>query len=148
MNPYQRDVQAFHEAMGATVGKTPAIRDAELRAKLIMEEAVETIAALGFHAEGIINSDESIQIGGHDLGYFYRAPRPSLPDAIDGICDLTYVALGTAVAAGIDLDPHWQEVQRANMAKLGGGMRADGKALKPVGWEPPDHESILAGEHK
>jgi predicted HAD superfamily Cof-like phosphohydrolase len=38
---------------------------------------------------------------------------------------------------GVDMDPIWAEVRRTNMAKTGGAKRADGKLLKPEGWEPP-----------
>ena len=42
----------------------------------------------------------------------------------------------------------WNEVQRANMAKVGlGGVkkREDGKVLKPDGWTPPDVEKAVFG---
>lgn len=42
----------------------------------------------------------------------------------------------------VDLEPFWLEVVRANMAKVGGPIREDGKRLKPAGWTPPDHEAI------
>lgn len=37
----------------------------------------------------------------------------------------------------IDLDPFFREVHRANMEKLKGPKREDGKQLKPEGWQPP-----------
>jgi predicted HAD superfamily Cof-like phosphohydrolase len=68
----------------------------------------------------------------------------------DGLADLLYVLLGTAVAYGIDLEPIFQAVHNANMAKEGGGKRADGKVRKPRGWTPPDVEFLLSkqGYHK
>jgi predicted HAD superfamily Cof-like phosphohydrolase len=56
---------------------------------------------------------------------------------IDALCDLLYVTLGAAVQMGVDLDPFFHEVHRANMAKGEGPLRADGKKLKPPGWVPP-----------
>jgi predicted HAD superfamily Cof-like phosphohydrolase len=47
------------------------------------------------------------------------------------------------VAAGVDLEPHFDEVHRANMTKILGRKREDGKQLKPEGWTGPDHEKIL-----
>jgi predicted HAD superfamily Cof-like phosphohydrolase len=43
----------------------------------------------------------------------------------------------------IPLRPFWNEIQRANMDKVGGEVREDGKRLKPPGWRPPDHMPIL-----
>ncbi|MGH9340425.1 MAG: hypothetical protein ACRD1R_12750 [Acidobacteriota bacterium] len=106
----QKQVEEFHRAMGLTVGGSVALRNAEMRAELIREEAQETV--------------EAIEQG-------------DLAAAVDGLCDLIYVALGAAVTWGIDLEPVFNEVHRANMAKLGGPVRADGKQLKPDGWQPP-----------
>ena len=116
MNKMQLQVEAFHNEFGVTVGGTPAIRDADLREKLIAEEADEVCAALRHrNFEGVI----------------------------DGLCDLIYVALGTAVACGVDLEPFFDEVHRSNMAKFGGPIRDDGKILKPEGWEPPRIAELL-----
>ncbi len=57
---------------------------------------------------------------------------------IDALCDLLYVTLGAAVEMGVELDPFFREVHRANMEKFGGEIRPDGKQLKPSGWLPPD----------
>ena len=143
MNEYQRLVRDFHEAVGATVGETPEIRDNELRAKLILEEAVETCAALGFFADGYLSvSDED---GFTDeIAEFHKSfDQPSEIEVIDGLCDLLYVTFGTAVAAGIDLDRFFHEVHATNMAKLAGEKRADGKQLKPEGWRPPRIAELL-----
>jgi predicted HAD superfamily Cof-like phosphohydrolase len=113
----QRDVEAFHRAVGLPVGETPGVRRSELRAELILEEASETVAAI---------------------------ERGDLVAAIDGLCDLLCVTYGTAVEWGIDLAPFWDEVHRTNMAKQGGPVREDGKQLKPPGWRPPDIAGVLA----
>lgn len=63
---------------------------------------------------------------------------------VDGSLDLVYVLLGTLVAMGVDARPAWQEIQRANMAKEGGGLRGDGKVMKPEGWVPPDIVGVLS----
>lgn len=54
------------------------------------------------------------------------------------LADVVYVAYGTAHAYGIDLDAALREVHRANMQKANGPRRADGKAMKPAGFVPPD----------
>lgn len=61
----------------------------------------------------------------------------------DGIVDSIWVLMGMAIAAGIDLRPVWAEVARANLDKLGGPRRGDGKLLKPEGWKPPDVDAAL-----
>jgi hypothetical protein len=48
-----------------------------------------------------------------------------------------------AVEGGIDLRPLWVAVQAANLAKVGGSKRADGKVLKTPGWVPPDIAGLL-----
>lgn len=66
-----------------------------------------------------------------------------LPAIADGAIDLIYVLIGTLLSCGIDPRPIWDEVQRTNMAKVGGATRADGKILKPEGWAPPDIARLL-----
>lgn len=92
-----------------------AERDA-LRATLIEEEAKEAVDAI-----------RSGDLGG----------------AVDGLCDLLVVALGAACEFGVDLAPFFDEVHRTNLAKAGGPVRADGKVLKPDGWQPPDIAGLL-----
>ena len=57
---------------------------------------------------------------------------------IDALCDLLYVTLGAAVEMGVELEPFFAEVHAANMKKVGGLIREDGKQLKPANWQPPD----------
>ncbi|HZT95786.1 MAG TPA: hypothetical protein VFB34_03005 [Chloroflexota bacterium] len=61
---------------------------------------------------------------------------------VDALCDLLYVTLGAGVEMGVDLDPFFREVHRANMNKVGGPVRADGKQLKPPGWSAPDLDTV------
>lgn len=107
----QEQVRAFHEKFGAVVSERVRMSREDLRRKLIMEEASETASALR---------------------------ESNLIETVDGLCDLLYVTFGTAVEMGVDLEPCFDEVHRSNMAKEGGGERADGKILKPEGWQPPD----------
>lgn len=141
MNIMQHQVQDFHD-------KANLKSSNELRAKLIMEEAVETVAALGFRATGII--EKNIADGGtwweqaEDVALFVKHyDEYNHLDYIDGLCDLLYVTIGGAVDLNINIQPHFNEVHRANMAKLKGPKREDGKQLKPEGWQPPDHQRIM-----
>lgn len=58
------------------------------------------------------------------------------------LADVLYIAYGTALVYGIDLDAAFAEVHRANMSKLGEDgrpiRREDGKVLKGPGFRPPD----------
>jgi hypothetical protein len=56
----------------------------------------------------------------------------------DELADVVYLAYGTAHAYAIDLDVALAEVHRANLQKANGPRRADGKAMKPEGFVPPD----------
>jgi predicted HAD superfamily Cof-like phosphohydrolase len=134
----QRQVQEFHEAMGLTVGTTPAIREPELRARLLLEECFETVdALLGEDAVDAVNAAyEAWQGRDYDGG-------PDLAGVADGIADLIYVAYGTAVACGIDLERIEEAVHRTNMAKKDGPIDETGKKRKPPGWTPPDVAGLL-----
>lgn len=116
MNIMQKQVQDFHDACGITIGNCPEIRDKDLRVSLITEESNELVDALN---------------------------KNDIVGAIDGMCDLIYVVMGTAVAMGIDLEPFYNEVHFTNMLKTIGPKRADGKQLKPANWEPPRIKLIL-----
>ena len=117
MHHAQRDVEDFHRALDLPIGRSPMIRRAELRAVLIEEETRETVDAIR---------------------------RGDLVGAIDGLCDVLYVAYGAAVEFGVDLAPFWDEVHGTNMAKQGGPVREDGKRLKPPNWAPPNIAGLLA----
>lgn len=115
-----RDVLDFHRAFKAKIGDLPAVPDigtVAMRARLIKEECNELVEAM----------DEA-----------------DLPGVADACADLIYVAIGLAISYGIDLRPVWEAVHHSNMAKAGGGTRADGKVLKPPGWQAPDIAAILA----
>jgi predicted HAD superfamily Cof-like phosphohydrolase len=137
-NRWQQAVADFHTAMELPVEDTPAIRHAELRAKLLAEECAETIAALGFDVLFSIYEGTNVT----PLAQFDQVAAESLPEVIDGLVDTIYVAAGAAATMGVDLAPVFEEVHRSNMAKTGGEVREDGKRLKPPGWTPPD----IAGE--
>ncbi|MFJ5266627.1 MazG nucleotide pyrophosphohydrolase domain-containing protein [Streptomyces sp. NPDC088387] len=63
------------------------------------------------------------------------------------LADVVYVAYGTALVHGIDLDAVLAEIHRSNMTKLGPdgqvARRADGKVLKGEHYEAPDVSAVL-----
>jgi predicted HAD superfamily Cof-like phosphohydrolase len=70
----------------------------------------------------------------------------NLPEIADAIADAIYVLHGLSISCGIHMDDVWREVHAANMDKVGGAIRGDGKVLKPAGWQPPDIAGALASQ--
>lgn len=154
MNPMQKDVRDFHVAMNQLHRDHPSLEDFpfELRAKLILEEALEFAEAAGVHvvaratdgelvysATGDARGDRMQDIGLTELD----GTGPNHAEMIDALCDILYVTFGAAVSMGIDLAPFFDRVHTANMLKSTGPVREDGKRLKPPGWQPPDIEGLL-----
>ena len=126
----QKQVAEFHDKYGHPASAELAVpkpEEVKLRIKLIEEEARETCDALdGLHT-----------------GLF------SMTDVADGLADLAYVVLGTAVTLGIDLEHVFNEVHRSNMTKavavrLPGEKYATGGGKGP-GYTPPDLQRVLYG---
>lgn len=113
---YEDDVIAFHQKFGHPAPSSPTPLDPEtleFRKKLIREEAEELCQAL-------------------DTGDPVKIAREAV--------DLTYVAIGGAVNAGVPFDACWQAVQEANMEKEAPppGSPRGTKPIKPEGWVSPD----------
>ncbi|MEO3972545.1 MazG nucleotide pyrophosphohydrolase domain-containing protein [Streptomyces sp. CAU 1734] len=119
-------VSEFHHAFGLDARDTPTEIPPSLavqRRDLLTEEAAEVA---------------EVSVTG---------PLPSLAHEL---ADVVYVAYGTALVHGIDLDQVIAEVHRANMTKLGPDgtpvLRADGKVLKGEHYRAPDVASVLRGQ--
>lgn len=70
------------------------------------------------------------------------------PAAADAMIDLIYVALGTLYEMGVSSGPVFDAVHHANMQKVRGekSTRPGSQghdAIKPEGWEAPNHDWIL-----
>lgn len=126
MNTNHADVAIFHERFGFdnTIFGSPGPRkwDPELlkfRINFMYEELKEFIA------------------GAEDQDHAQMA---------DALIDLVYVALGTAHVLGYPWQALWEDVQRANMAKVKGVTKRGNEThdvTKPEGWEPPRTREIL-----
>jgi predicted HAD superfamily Cof-like phosphohydrolase len=128
------DVRDFHERFGVPAQPTPgfvAAHRIELRHRLIDEEFNELSESLD--ALGSVMED-------------HETSRVALEDVADGIADLIYVCIGTALELGIPLDRVWEEVHAANMRKVGGPVRGDGKIGKPVRWVGPNIAAAIWGK--
>lgn len=116
---WQRDVLEFHRKFAPErIGDLPCIPEErlDLLLRLIQEEYMEL-------SDAMIDGD--------------------LPDTADAMVDLIYVILGAATTCGIAIQPVWDAVQSANMAKTG-SQRGDGKVTKGLNWVPPDISGVLA----
>ncbi len=113
------DVKQFMLAMGQECPSVPAWPSFEIRVmrmRLIKEEYYELVKAEF--------CDDFVE-------------------TVDGILDEIYVLIGKLISMGVDPGPVWREVQRSNMAKLGGEIRQDGKVMKPKDWVGPDIAGCL-----
>ncbi|MFJ9350687.1 hypothetical protein [Streptomyces sp. NPDC101237] len=117
-----RLVREFHHAFGLDIRTTPTEISPELaahRGELLAEEAAEV-------AEVAVGPLDRLA---HELA------------------DVVYVAYGTALVHGVDLDAVIAEIHRSNMSKLGPGgqvaRRADGKVLKGEHYRAPDVSAEL-----
>jgi predicted HAD superfamily Cof-like phosphohydrolase len=114
----------FHKAFNLPARETPGIGIdealAQLRVALLEEEVAEFVTA---------SADKD------------------LIAIADALADIVYVAYGTALTYGIDLNAVLHEVHRSNMSKLGRDgkpiLRNDGKVVKSERYFRPDIASIL-----
>lgn len=135
MTTIRDQVTEFHVAVGQPILKSPQVPDdkrVELRAALIMEEAFEVL-------ESLMGSSPYLDHLKHETLElcWLQEIKVDLEKLADGLADLDYVVEGTRLEFGINGEPIAAEVHRANMTKLDGPKRADGKQLKPQNWIGP-----------
>src|ERR1700690_846265 len=141
-------VSEFHMMIGAPIHTTPQVPSYErisFRLNLIAEEVFELIEAAIPGYVGRRSLLASIRTDVFNVIECINQDRDTeldLPAFADALADIDYVVEGARLEFGINGSPIADEVHRANMAKVGGPKRADGKHMKPVGWTPPD----VAGE--
>lgn len=130
MTKGQTQVREFMKFFGQDCPEKPTQINEEtvkLRAKLILEEALETIVkGLGLKifithngAEWVTIDENSLKeiISGNNCD-FVKFKEVDLNETVDGISDLAYVGeFGTAVSLGIDLEPIQDIIHKANMRK-------------------------------
>lgn len=148
MNPFeklksthQQRVEMFMAKAGQNVPAKPTLPDEPtrfLRAKLTLEEAIETINALGYAvkvtAPGVYGLDKMFE--------------PNLEEIVDGCADSIVIATGTLSACGVSDVAIQDEVDNNNLSKFAPGSyrREDGKWIKPPTWTPPKIKEILVGQ--
>jgi predicted HAD superfamily Cof-like phosphohydrolase len=129
LNPdYQADIKAFHEKFGLIGNEKPGFLSpelAEFRKKFLQEEVDEFNEAV-------------------DQGDIVKAAHE--------LCDVLYIAFGTAYQMGIPIGKVWDEVQRANMSKVRATSSDQSKrgstldVVKPPGWKRADVKSVIDKE--
>lgn len=118
----------FHAAIGSVSPHTPTVPDRELllmRRRLITEEWQELEAEFDLLLAQQVTDPKKLSALAHEMA------------------DLLYVVYGTFDQLGIDADAVFSEIHRANLSKAGGPRRADGKILKPEGWQAPDIARVI-----
>ena len=127
-----RRLRAFHDVIGEDRRDVPTVPDRDLltlRRTLIQEEAAEVDAEFRARAARMDAGEPLV--------------AADLTARAHELADLLYVTYGAFDRLGLDADAVFAEVHRANLTKASGPRRADGKILKPEGWQPADVRSVL-----
>lgn len=132
-------VRKFMQAVGQSAPDTPTepTKDEKiLRARLILEEAIELCNALGISISAMVPQGELIN-STDDL-YFNNDLIFDMVQVVDGCCDLYWVGIGgVAVSCGFSLREPLDEVNRSNLSKIDNGYRRDdGKWVKGENYSP------------
>jgi predicted HAD superfamily Cof-like phosphohydrolase len=135
----------------------PDVNTRRLRAALILEECLETVAALGFNVvisidpetveecyETLSDDGSSLLLDQVELNLEENGPG-CLIEIADGVADISVVSIGTLIACGIKDAKLLETVDQNNLDKIGPGhsFRADGKLIKPANHKKPDIASII-----
>lgn len=132
-------ITKFMELAGQTVRTKPTIptlEERKLRAKLILEEALETVEALGFSVDFAPDVEtETISI---EHLQFVGDVEPNLVEIADGCADISVVTVGTMISCGFPDIELLRMVDDNNLGKFGPGSRNEnGKHIKPPGHPKP-----------
>lgn len=116
--PYrpQQDIVTLMKQFDQEVKESPELPDAKtrlLRARLVFEEALEFVRACGCT---VSMSDGAPVIDGISV-VLDPVGTPDLTEYVDGCVDQLVVTYGALNAAGVTVEPAWDEVQRSNMSK-------------------------------
>lgn len=127
--------------MGIENPTSPVVPSDEVVTKcmsLVLEEVCELAAAV----YGPVYCVDDLEQACYNLLHF-EDPAVDLVETVDALADVKYVTEAFYQALGVNSEPIEAEVHRTNMAKAGGPKRADGKQLKPEGWQPPRIAELL-----
>lgn len=135
-------IRDFHKKLGYPIATEPIVPSdgkAYFYSMLVVEEALELIAALGFEVR-------ITQALGTNIVEATKTGAPDLVKIVDSLRDLEYVMGSLEVVLGLQdaADDTFIAVHEANMEKQpAGSLGGDMKPTKPPGWQPPDIRGIL-----
>jgi len=131
MNTHLMDVKDFNKKFGLMVHDKPT----HLTTRKLSER-------IEFMYEELSEFEESAQVNGVVNG---EAVYQDMEGMADALVDLVYVAIGTAVMMGLPWQQLWDDVHRANMAKVLGATKRNHRVdlMKPEGWVGPKTSEIL-----
>ena len=120
--PYrpQHDIVSLMKQFEQPVKESPEMPDEKtrlLRARLVLEEALEFVKACGCTVTLSKASDKSAAVIDDISVVVDSSGTPDLTEYVDGCVDQLVVTYGALNAAGIQVEPAWDEVQRSNMSK-------------------------------
>lgn len=140
-------VKIFHQIFNHPISEKPGPGSQllrQLRVQLIAEEFCELCEALGV---GLVLRTSPFGSDISDLESYKQDSEVDIVEAADGLGDLDYVVQGANLVFGFPSEEILNEIQRANMSKLGEDgkpiYRDDGKVLKGPNYQPPDIASII-----
>ena len=152
---HQRRVEKLMKKAGQNLPKEltmPTSKERLLRVRLILEECLETIEALGFDlcGTGQLFQMEGIVGMPIEMEEICLVPnnKESLVGIADGCADVSVVTIGTLSACGIEDESLLLEVDENNLKKFGPGgyKRDDGKWVKPADHQPPNIAKVIGAE--
>lgn len=139
---HQQNVDKFMRLAKQVVPISPTIPPPEirmLRARLIMEEAIETVAGLGVDMTFKSSPEPACfaDIEFEDNG------NPDLIEIVDGCADISVVTTGTLSACGVADCSVLETVDENNLMKFGPGGYEDPVTKKWI--KPPNHKKPNIG---
>ena len=145
-----KQLKEFHESFNLDIGEKPWLP--RFGDKDVLGPHIIAIRRGLEHASSQIETHDvrslRIKLLMEEFAEYLKAEMDDdLIEIADALCDIHYIAAGTEVAYGIPGEEIFNHVHDNNMSKLGPDgkpvYRADGKVLKPDGYQPPNIDEFL-----
>lgn len=152
-NPMQYAIEDFMRRCDQEVALYPQLPSAAirtLRIRLMVEELLGAVDPEEFEADP--NAYVHMLIRNKSDELIASMLKGDLVGVADGLADVLYVVIGTAVAYGIDIQEVFNEVHRSNLSKMTWDEEQQrwviekdefGKAIKPDTYSPADIPPII-----